>query len=160
MALPRSPARSTTLARLERRGSTLLHVKRTLRALRAEAPKQYALVTNHIRRAPGKYLVGPERFTVTVDDGRVSAAPGWHLLGAKLELQITPNAIVQLFDGTTTVEQLVARDVLRIKAEPDALLAFDDVTRTIGHAAIGSHALQMEFERYRTWVLGRADLQR
>src|SRR6266550_6637680 len=68
MALPRSPARSTRLARRERRGSTLLHVQRTLRALRAEAPNQYALVTNHMRRAPGKYLVGPERFTVTVDD--------------------------------------------------------------------------------------------
>jgi len=105
-----------------------------------------------MRRAPGKYLVGPERFTVTVDDGCISAAPGWRLLGAKLELEVMPDAIVQLFDGSTTVEQLVARDVLRIKAEPDALLAFDDATRAIAHAAIASHELQMEFERYRAWV--------
>ncbi len=132
---------------------TLHHLRRALALLRLDAPRRYAAIAAHLRRAPGKYLVGAERFTVVAADGSITAASGWRTLGAKLQAEMPAQAIVDLFDGTTTVERLVAHEVLRIKADPAALLAIDDASRVLAAAAINSHALQNEFDRYRTWVL-------
>jgi hypothetical protein len=151
-ASPKSLARSDSRRRQES-GGTLFHLRRALALLRREAPRRYAAIAAHLRRAPGRYLVGAERFTVLAAEGSITAAAGWRTLGAKLEAEIPPQAILDLYDGITTTELLVAHDVLRIRAAPAALLAIDDASRILAAAAVESRALQNEFHRYRTWVL-------
>jgi hypothetical protein len=135
------------------RGRTLEHLQRALDVLRAEAPRRYTALAAALRRSPGKYQVGDERFTVSAADGRIRAAAGWRMIDANTRVAIPPRALVDVIDGTTTLERLLARDILRLAADRDALLALDDAARILARAGIESAKLQAEFGYYRDWVL-------
>ncbi|MFL5605065.1 MAG: hypothetical protein ACJ8AD_01340, partial [Gemmatimonadaceae bacterium] len=127
---------------------TLHHVQRALATLQAESPKRYARIAGLLRRAPGKYCVDTERFTITAHDGWIIASAGWRALGMTLEVHVPARAILDFMDGTTTVERLIQRDVLRITGNPSSLLALDEATRVLARAAIESRALQEEFDAF------------
>jgi hypothetical protein len=133
-------------------GRTLESLQRALEVLRADNPRRYAAIASALRRSPGKYQVGNERFTVSAADGRIRAAAGWHMLGANAQVTIPPRALVDVIDGRTTLERLLAVDILRIAADPEALLALDDAGRILARAGIASARLQAEFDRYSGWV--------
>lgn len=137
---------------VSQRGRTLESLQRALEVLRADEPRRYASLANALRRSPAKYEVGKERFTVCAADGRIRVAAGWRMLGANALVTIPPRALVAVIDGTTTLERLLALDILRIAADPDALLALDDAARILARAGIASAGLQAEFNRYSDWV--------
>jgi hypothetical protein len=133
---------------------TLRHVKRVLAGLRREAPDLHATLASCLRLAPGRYQVGAERFTIIAKRGAIVATPGWRIVGTRVEAELPPQAILDLVEGTATILDLVERNILRIKADADALLAVDDAFRALATAAVSSRVLLNEFDRYRTWVLG------
>ena len=153
-ASPRSPGSRAARRDPPDTDRTLGHVKRALAGLRREAPALHATLATCVRLAPGRYQVGAERFTIIATRGAIQATPGWRIVGTRVEAELPPRAILDLFEGTATILDLVERNILRIKADADALLAFDDAFRALATAAVTSRVLLNEFDRYRTWVLG------
>lgn len=135
---------------------TQAHLERALDVLRADAPRRYAAIASALRRSPAKYEIGAERFTLSAADGEVSVDTGWRMLGSEAEVTIPPRALVEVIDGTTTLERLIAKDVLRIAADRKALLALDEAARHLARAGIASAKLRAEFDSYRDWVFGQA----
>lgn len=135
---------------------TQTHLQRALDALRTDAPRRYAAIASVLRRSPAKYQIGAERFTLSAADGEVSVDDGWRMLGSEAEVTIPPRALVDVIDGTTTLERLIAKDVLRITADRRALLALDAAARHLARAGIASAKLRAEFDSYRDWVFSRA----
>lgn len=136
-------------------GGTIQHLQRALTVLRAEAPRRYAAMASSLRHAPARYQVGSERFTVVVCDDAIVASPGWRTIGTAVTTSVPARAIIALVDGTATLEDLVARDVLKVTAGPDALLALDHAARTLARVGIASSRMQAEFDRYRMWVMAQ-----
>jgi len=135
---------------------TQTHLQRALDVLRADAPRRYAAIASALRRSPAKYQIGAERFTLSATDGEVTVDAGWRMLGSEAEVTIPPRALVDVIDGTTTLERLIAKDVLRIAADRRALLALDQAARHLARAGIASARLRAEYDSYRDWVFGQA----
>ncbi len=72
-----------------------------------------------------------------------------------VRVDTTARAVLSLVDGTASLVELLAREELMVRANPDALLSLDAAVRTFARTAIGSSKLQQRFEEYRTWVLQR-----
>lgn len=135
---------------------TAQFVRRALDLFRDEAPAHYATVAERLRDAPGRYRVGVERFTMIAANGVVEVSDEWGATDVAVRAEIAPRAILELVDGTVTLEQLLAREVLVIRASADALLALSAAVRAFVEGAILSRAMQLHFERYRAWVLESA----
>lgn len=122
-----------------------------LAILRDELPGTYQLVSLRLLAAPADITIEDERIGVLSAGGIVhvrSVPPASPLLVARLDRA----GVIQLIDGTVTIEQLLARGRLEVRGHPDALLGFLSAARVIGDAATRSSALQRAFERYRDAV--------
>jgi hypothetical protein len=119
-----------------------------LAILRDESPATYRQVSVQLAAAPADITVEGERIGVTSAGGIVrvrSVPPDAPLLVATVDRA----GIVQLIDGTITIEQLLERRRLHVRGHPDALLGFLSAARAFADAATRSTALQRGFERYR-----------
>lgn len=139
----RAPPAATDAAGLTRRATL-----DALAILRDESPGTYRLVSLRLAASPADVTIDDERIGVLSAGGIVhvrSAPPASPSLVARLDR----GGIIQLIDGTVTIEQLLARGRLEVRGHPDALLGFLSAARAIGDAATRSSALQRAFERFR-----------
>jgi len=123
-----------------------------LAILRDEAPGSYRLVSERLAGAPADLTVDGERIGVTSAGGIVQlrdVPPDRPLIIATVDRA----GIIQLIDGTVTIEQLMERHRLHVRGHPDALLGFLSAARALADAATRSTALQRGFERYREALL-------
>ena len=129
-------------------------MRRALDTLRLRSPESYLLVAGCIERAPARYAVGGERFTVDAGGGRVGVRSGWRPTVAS-RIETTPEALLALFDGTATVEQLLAAESLVVMARADALLDLSEAIGLFAAEAASAPVYVRQFEEYRAWALGR-----
>ena len=129
-------------------------MRRALESLRRRAPDCYGEVAGCLERAPVGYAVGEERFTVAVAGGRVTVRPGW-TPSAPARVLTSPPAVLAMFDGTATLEGLLADEALVVKAGSDTLLELSSAVSLFAAEAATSPAFSRQFEEYRSWVQSR-----
>jgi len=153
-SLARGPARPAgwSNGRHRRPASTAGFLRRCLEVLSDRDPPSYDQVRRHLIGTPAQYLVGTERFTVQVRGDRVLVRPGT-AAATRIDVETSASDIVHLLDGTSSMAELVDRDLLRIRADADSLLDLSAAVRAFSDAAVGSPPLQQIFESYRAWVL-------
>lgn len=120
--------------------------------MRRQSPDGYAEIAACVGRAPAGYAVGDERFTVAAAAGSVTVRPGW-TRAAEARIETSPSAVLALFDGSATLEVLLADESLTVKARSDALLDLSTALSVFAAEAATSPALSRQFEEYRSWVL-------
>lgn len=119
-----------------------------LAVLRDEVPATYRAVAARLKASPASLLVDGETLGLQVVDGIVqlrAAPPSAPLLIASVDRA----GVIQLVDGTATMEELLGQGRLQVRGHPDALLAFLSAARAFADASTRSSALQQTFERYR-----------
>ena len=124
--------------------------------MRSRSPEQFGRLAGCVGRAPARYVVGGERFTVVASGGRVSVRSGWRDRTAAL-IESSHAAVLALFDGTATVEQVLADESLVVRAGPDELLDLSEAVRLFAAEAATSPVYARQFEEYRTWALAREE---
>lgn len=127
-------------------------MRRALESLRTQSPTCYAEVAGCLERAPAGYSAGEERFTVTASDARVVVRAGW-TPAAPARVLTSPSAVLALFDGTATLEGLLADESLVVRAGSDALLALSSALALFAAEAATSPAFSRQFEEYRAWAV-------
>lgn len=137
------------------RRTTTLFLRSALATIAADSPDGYADLVRYLNAAPGWYRVDDETFTVAVMDGEVAVGAAHGGGSMPVRVDTTARAVLSLVDGTASLVELLAREELMVRANPDALLSLDAAVRTFARAAIGSSKLRERFEEYRTWVLRR-----
>lgn len=132
-------------------GSTAAFVRRTLATVRRRAPERYGEVAACLARAPGRYAVGDERFTISATGGRTSVRAGWR--GRyRAVVETTPAAVVALFDGTASLEEALAAEELVVRADADALLDLSSAVAVFAAEAVSAPVYSRQFEEYRSWA--------
>lgn len=129
-------------------------MRRALESLRRLSPACYTEVAGCLERAPAGYSVGDERFIVTAAGGRVSVRARW-TRAVTTRVMTSPQAVLALFDGSATLEGLLADDSLVVKASSDALLELSSALALFAAEAATSPAFSRQFEEYRSWVVSR-----
>jgi hypothetical protein len=137
------------------RRTTALFLRSALATIAVDSSDRYADLVRYLNGAPGCYRVDDETFTVVVVDGEVAVAAAHGGGSMPVRVDTTARAVLSLVDGTASLVELLAREELMVRANPDALLSLDAAVRTFARTAIGSSKLQQRFEEYRTWVLQR-----
>lgn len=122
--------------------------------MRARSPEPFGRLATCVQRAPARYLVGGERFTVSAAGGRVSVRAGWRE-GLPALVETSHGAVLALFDGTATVEQVLADESLVVRAAADTLLALSEAVGLFAAEAATSPVYARQFEEYRAWALAR-----
>jgi hypothetical protein len=139
----------------ETRRTTALFLRRALATMAEDWPDRYADLVRYLKAAPGRYQVDDETFAVAVVDGELAVAAADAGESMPVRVCTTARALLSLVDGTASLTELLAREELLVRANPDALLSLDAAIRTFARTATGSGKLQEHFEQYRAWVLGR-----
>lgn len=139
--------------------STVDFLRGSLDLLRDESLDRYDRVAAELRGAAGRHEVSGERFTLRAAEGVVLVEPGWRAGHAVCTARLTAGAIVQLVDGTTTVERLLADETLLLKGTADALLALAAALRVFMEGAALSDRQQRWFEAYREAVRQEATVR-
>lgn len=134
--------------------STAAFLRRALETLRRRSPGRHADVAAHVERAPVRWSVGGERFTVTARAGRVSVRSGW-AAGVAHTVEASAGAPFALFDGTATFEQLLAAEDVVVKVGADALLELAAACAAFAAEAAASPVFARQFEEYRSWAAAR-----
>jgi hypothetical protein len=137
------------------RRTTARFLRAALATIAADSPDRYADLVRYLNGAPGHYRVDDETFTVAVVDGQVSVAAKQAGGSMLVRIDTTARAVLSLVDGTASLAELLAREELMVRANPDALLNLDAAVRAFARTAIGSSKLQERFEEYRIWILRR-----
>jgi hypothetical protein len=153
-ALPSSRAKVRETRRGSRR-TTAWFLRSALATIAADSPDRYADLVRYLNGAPGSYRVDDETFTVAVVDGEVAVADmrgGGSML---VRVDTTARTLLSLVDGTASLAELLAREELMVRANPEALLNLDAAVRTFSRTAAESSKLHERFEEYRTWILRR-----
>jgi hypothetical protein len=149
-ASPSLPADAAAPAR-PAPGSTAAFVRRALATVRRRAPARYVEVAACLARAPGRYAVGDERFTISGTDGRTSVRAGWR--GPyRAVVETTPEAVVALFDGAASLEEALATEELVVRADADALLDLSSAVAVFAAEAVSATVYARQFEEYRSWA--------
>lgn len=134
--------------------STAAFLRGALGDLRRLQPARYAEVAGRLERAPTRWAVGGERFTVTAEDGRVAVRSGWRP-AVRGSVELSRGAVLDLFDGAATVEELLAADAVVVRVGADALLELSAAVTAFVAGAVAAPPLTRRFEEYRSWVLAR-----
>jgi hypothetical protein len=135
--------------------TTAWFLRSALATVAADAPDRYADLVRYLSGAPGRYRVDDETFTVAVEGGKVAVAAARDGGSVLVRVHITARALLRLVDGTASLAELLVREELMVRANPDALLNLDAAVRTFARAAVESGKLPERLEEYRTWVLRR-----
>ena len=124
---------------------------------RIEFPKRFTLVSFLLEKIPGDYTIGSERFTITAKDGKISVGKKRDKKKYRIRASFDPNGIIEIVDGTKSVQQHLENERLVIFANADSFLILNKVIRIIIESAIWSSSLQKHFEDYRRWVYEHAN---
>jgi hypothetical protein len=131
--------------------STAGFVRRGLETVRRRSPGRFAEIAGCLERAPVRYAVGAERFTVRAAAERVSVRAGW-AGPPSARIETSPHAVLALVDGSATLEELLASEALVVRAVADVLLDLSTAATLFAAEASASPILARHFEEYRAWV--------
>lgn len=130
-------------------------VTTVLLAIERDAPEHSRRAAHALGDRRAVLRVGTEVVTLAAQAGHVGALPA-DVEGADLELVTDREAMIDIVEGASGLLDGVESGRLRLVAEVDDLLAFDDTARWFVAGAVRSPAARLQWSQYRATIARRS----